>query len=80
MTKQLLAQPVEYGDVLLAPTTELAALAELATARTERERLDAIKRAAAAIRAEDAGRRHLANLRTLAEARRLPDLPQRQAS
>lgn len=80
MNKQLLAKPVEYGDVLLAPTTELAALAELAAARTEADRLATIKWAAATIQAEDASRRHLANLRTLAEARRLPELPQRQAS
>lgn len=57
--KQMLAAPVEYGDTLLAPTTELAGLAELATLHSQEDRLAAIVRIAGAIRDEDAKRAHV---------------------
>jgi hypothetical protein len=66
--RQLLAAPAEFGDARLAPTTELAGLAELASLRSQDERLQALCRIAAAIQAEDAERRHVAEQRTLARA------------
>ncbi len=62
--KSLLERPVEYGDVRLAPTSELAALAELATLYSHTDRLDAVVRAAQAIRREDAARDHIALVRS----------------
>lgn len=62
--KEILESPVEWGDVRLAPTVELAALAELAELRTSDDRLDAIIRIAAAVRAEDEAREHLSRLRS----------------
>jgi hypothetical protein len=66
--QHLLAEPVEYGDIRLAPTTELAALAELSSASTPESRLDVIVRAAAAIRSEDAARHERTQARRAAEA------------
>lgn len=74
--KQLLEEPVQYGDLLLAPTVELAGLAELAALRDIDDRAAAIKRIADAVRAEDDARRHLAALRA-GEVDRA-DLPRRR--
>lgn len=63
---QLLAAPVEYGDAVLAPTTELAGLAELATLHDHDDRLAAIVRIAATIRAEDEARADVARRRAAA--------------
>lgn len=77
MSPQLLAEPVEYGDVRLAPTTELAGLAELALATDDEDRIATLARVARAIRSEDAARAHMARLRAEAELHR-PSLPRRR--
>lgn len=61
---QLLSRPVEYGDVLLAPTTELAGLAELSVVHDHDERIKTLLRIAQAIDAEDAERDRIAGLRS----------------
>ena len=66
--RQLLEVPVEFGDTLLAPTTELAGLAELANPRNQDDRLDAIVRIAAAIQQEDQDRAYVASQRAAARA------------
>lgn len=66
--KQMLEAPVEFGDTRLAPTIELAGLAELATLRTQADRLEAITRIAYAIVAEDRARAHVVAQRTIAGA------------
>ncbi len=66
--KQMLAAPVEFGDTRLAPTTELAGLAELAELRTQDDRLEAIIRIAETIREEDDERRAVAEQRAAARA------------
>jgi len=66
--RQLLAAPVEFGDTQLAPTTELAGLAELATLHHQEDRLDAIVRIASAIQQEDLDRAHVAAQRAAARA------------
>jgi hypothetical protein len=58
--KELLAQPVEYRGLRLAPTTELAALAELADTTGHEERLRILVEVAAAVAAEDAARQEIA--------------------
>jgi len=73
--KQFLEEPVEFGDVRLAPTIELAGLAELSTLRDNDERLDAIIRIAETIRDEDEAREHLRQLRS--GEIDLTDLPKR---
>jgi len=78
MHQLLLEKPVEYGDLRLAPTTELAGLAEFASAGNDIARLDAIVRVAAAIREEDAERRHLSDMRARAARNDLPSLPKRR--
>ena len=62
--KQKLGQPVEFGDVRLAPTVELAGLAELADLRSNDERVEALVRIAEAVRADDEAREHLRRLRS----------------
>jgi hypothetical protein len=74
--KQLLETPVEYGETLLAPTTELAGLAELANLHTQDDRLAALVRIAGAIEAEDLARAEVADRRAAARAG-LVVLPQR---
>jgi len=66
--KQMLEAPVEFGDTRLAPTIELAGLAELATLRTQADRLEAISRIAHAIAEEDRARAHVIAQRTAAGA------------
>lgn len=61
--RQLLEVPVVLGDLMLAPTTELAGLAELASLRSTDDALDALSRIAATIRDEDALRDRIAQLR-----------------
>jgi hypothetical protein len=61
MTKVLqLETPVEFGDLQLAPTTELAGLAELALLKDHVDQLEAVVRIAAAVRAEDDERARIA--------------------
>ncbi len=74
--KQILDEPVLFGDAQLAPTIELAGLAEIASLPNNEARAEALKRIAEAIRAEDDARTHLASLRTGGTARNAP-LPQR---
>lgn len=62
--QQRLEEPVEYGDLRLAPTVELAGLAELAAIHDDDARLDALLRIAEAVQAEDAARDHLSALRS----------------
>jgi len=73
--RQLLEVPVMVGDVQLAPTTELAGLAELASIGGADEQLEVLARVAASILAEDAARDHIAQLRT---ADALVPLPHRR--
>jgi hypothetical protein len=72
----MLEEPVQYGDLLLAPTVELAGLAELSTLRDIDERAAAVRRIADAVAAEDHARRHLAELRS--GRIDLTDLPRRR--
>ena len=72
MTPQLLEAPVLVGEVALAPTTELAGLAELAGLETLDDRVDALARIATAIRREDEARDHIAALRSRDELVPLP--------
>jgi hypothetical protein len=62
--KQFLEEPVEFGDLRLAPTVELAGLAELSTMSDNDEKLEVIKRIASNIKAEDDARDHVARLRS----------------
>jgi hypothetical protein len=73
--KQLLESPVVVGGLRLAPTTELAGLAELASLTSEDERHAALQRIALAIRSEDDARDHIRSLRT---AHTLTALPRRR--
>jgi len=66
--KQMLEAPVEFGDARLAPTTELAGLAELSELHSNDDRLDAIVRIAQTIRLEDDARRIVAEQRAAARA------------
>ncbi|MEJ5253730.1 MAG: hypothetical protein WHS89_00115 [Acidimicrobiales bacterium] len=66
-----LAKPVEFGDIQLAPTSELAGLAELSRLRDHESMLDAVVRIAATIKAEDEERERVAALRA-ADAVPLP--------
>jgi hypothetical protein len=75
MNQQLLESPVVVGEVRLAPTTELAGLAELATLTSTDDRLAALQRIALAIRSEDETRDHIRSLRT---AHTLATLPRRR--
>jgi hypothetical protein len=63
--RQLLEVPVLVGDIQLAPTTELAGLAELASLGDPDDQLAVLTRVAASIVAEDAARDHIATLRTI---------------
>jgi len=74
--KQRLEEPVEYGEVRLAPTVELAGLAELSAIHDDDEKLDALLRIADAVRAEDQAREHLSALRS--GTAELPALPKRR--
>lgn len=66
--KQLLEVPVEFGEARLAPTTELAGLAELATLHSQDERLEAIVRIAHAIADEDRARAAVTEQRAAARS------------
>ena len=70
--RQLLEAPVVVGDVLLAPTVELAGLAELSSLRSTDDRLAALTRIAAAIQAEDEARTEIARLRRASRPVALP--------
>jgi len=74
--KQLLETPVEFGETLLAPTTELAGLAELANLHTQDDRLAALMRIAYAVADEDRVRAAVADQRAAARSG-LVVLPQR---
>ena len=65
---QRLEVPVEFGDTLLAPTTELAGLAELANIHNQEDRLDAIVRIAATITQEDDDRAYVMAQRATARS------------
>ncbi|WP_334142517.1 hypothetical protein [Rhabdothermincola sp.] len=67
-----LAEPVEFGDVRLAPTSELAGLAELSRLRDHDSMLDAVVRIAATIKAEDDERQRVAALRAASDPVALP--------
>jgi hypothetical protein len=73
--RQLLEVPVVVGDLLLAPTTELAGLAELASLTSTDDELDSLVRIAHAIRTEDEARDAIAHLHATS---RLGPLPQRR--
>ena len=67
-----LQRPVEFGMARLAPTSELAGLAELAVLVDEEARLLAIMRIATAIRDEDAERARVARIRRIDRPLALP--------
>ncbi|MBI2706520.1 MAG: hypothetical protein HYX32_14700 [Actinobacteria bacterium] len=62
--KLRLEEPVEYGDLRLAPTVELAGLAELSEIRDNDARVEALLRIASAMKDEDDAREHLAAIRS----------------
>jgi len=70
--RQLLEVPVVVGELLLAPTTELAGLAELATLTSPDDQLLALARIAQVIQAEDDTRDAIARLRADDRGRPLP--------
>jgi hypothetical protein len=70
--RQLLEVPVLVGDVQLAPTTELAGLAELAATSGTDEQLAVLRRVAASIVSEDAARDQIAELHAMAALAPLP--------
>jgi hypothetical protein len=72
MRQQLLEAPVLVGEIALAPTTELAGLAELAGLTSLDDRIDSLARIAAAIRNEDEVRDHIARQRRIDELAPLP--------
>jgi hypothetical protein len=72
VTQSYLSEPVEFGDIRLAPTVELAGLAELSVLDDHDQRLDAILRIATNIEAEDRAREHVARLRDDATGSALP--------
>jgi hypothetical protein len=74
--KQILDEPVLFGDTQLAPTVELAGLAEIASLPNNEARAEALVRIAEAIRAEDDARAELASLRSAGGRSRAP-LPNR---
>jgi hypothetical protein len=75
MTQHVLEAPVVVGDVTLAPTTELAGLADLARVDSLDERIAVLARVADALRAEDEIRDQIAELR---DADALAPLPRRR--
>jgi len=75
MRQQLLEAPVVVGEIALAPTTELAGLAELAGLTSLDDRLASLARTAVAIRNEDEVRDHIAAQRA---ADSLSPLPRRR--
>ena len=76
--KKHLAQPVMVGSMRLAPTTELAGLADLAATTDHDERLALICDIARTIDAEDRVRDHIRSLRNPSVAPR--SLPQRRST
>jgi hypothetical protein len=66
--KQLLETPVEFGETLLAPTTELAGLAELSNLHDQDDRLAALVRIARAVADEDRTRALVAEQRAAARS------------
>jgi hypothetical protein len=70
--RQLLEAPVLVGDLMLAPTTELAGLAELASISSTDDALAVLTRIAATIRAEDEQRDQIAALRSRDQLLPLP--------
>lgn len=73
--KRELAQPVVLGSMRLAPTTELAGLADLAATSDDDTRLALLCEIARTIEAEDRVREHIRSLRAPSPA--VPPLPQR---
>lgn len=80
MPQKLLSRPVEFGDIRLAPTTELAGLADLAEAADDDSRLATLVRVAEAIRSEDATRAEISRLRRLASQGGLPLTERRRSA
>jgi hypothetical protein len=72
MTQHVLEAPVVVGDVTMAPTTELAGLADLARVESLDERIAVLARVAEALRGEDEIRDHIADLRDADELAPLP--------
>ena len=75
--KSVLQRPVEFVDLRLAPTSELAALAELTRLEDHDQALLTLTRVANAVRAEDDARERVRALRHRTEP--VP-LPRRRAS
>jgi hypothetical protein len=75
--KQVLATPAEYGETRLAPTTELAGLAELAELTEFEDQLAALVRIAEDIRIEDLTRQFVEQRRNAASSGKVA-LPKRR--
>jgi len=75
MTQHVLEAPVVVGDLTLAPTTELAGLADLARVDSLDQRIAVLARVAEALRDEDEIRDHIAELH---RADSLAPLPRRR--
>jgi hypothetical protein len=75
MSQHVLEAPVVVGDVTLAPTTELAGLADLTRVDSLDERIAVLARVAEALRAEDEIRDRIADLH---DADTLAPLPRRR--
>ena len=80
LNKHDLSEPVELGEVRLAPTVELAGLAELSALQDHGAQVEALLRIAASLREEDEERERVAALRdeALVGERRDDVLPKRR--
>jgi hypothetical protein len=72
VAQEMLEVPVVLGDIALAPTTELAGLAELRNSQTLDDRIEILARVAAALRDEDRIRDQVSALRAGDDAIPLP--------
>ena len=70
--KSVLQRPVEFVDLRLAPTSELAALAELAQLEDHDQALQTLRRVARAVRSEDDERARVHALRHQTQPVSLP--------
>ncbi len=72
MRQETLEAPVVLGEIALAPTTELAGLAELSHTQALDARIEILARVANALRDEDCIRDHVNHLRSSDELVPLP--------
>jgi hypothetical protein len=72
MSQYVLEAPVVIGDIALAPTTELAGLADLARVERLEDRIEVLARVAEALRSEDLLRFRIAGQRAVDARAPLP--------